>query len=79
MLLADCAERPIPTHLFSGPDNECFGRLGIDGKEIVAVISLPKLKQWYVSLPLPLRCCVLTRCDLALQARRYEPDSIQAG
>jgi hypothetical protein len=28
--------------------------LGIDGKEIVAVISLPKLKKWYVSLPLPL-------------------------
>jgi len=77
MLSADCAERPIPTHLFSGPDNGCFGRLGIDGKEIVAVISLPKLKQWYVSLPL--RCCDLARCDLALlQARRYKPDSIQA-
>jgi hypothetical protein len=75
MLSAGYAERPIPTHLFSGPDNGCFGRLGMDGTEIVAVMSLPKLKEWYVPLLLPLRCC-----DLALlQARRYKPYSIQTG
>ena len=61
-----CSQRIVRSgqsqHLFFGPDNECFGRLGMDGKEIVAVISLPKLKKWYVPLPLlPLRCC-----DLAL-------------
>ena len=38
--------QPIPTHLFFAPGIGCFGRLGMDGNRVVAVMELPELRTW---------------------------------